>query len=50
MGKRSPKAVRAALQKLPKGLEAYDYAYNEAMERIEGQLVDQEELAKQVLS
>ncbi|KAK4163274.1 hypothetical protein QBC43DRAFT_301253 [Cladorrhinum sp. PSN259] len=49
-GKRSPKALRAALSRLPSGSEAYDYAYNEAMERIEGQLSDQEELAKQVLA
>ena len=38
------------MQKLPAGSEAYDYAYDTAMERIEGQLSDQEELAKQVLS
>ena len=49
-GKRSNRAVQAALQKLRGGLEAYDYAYDEAMRRIEGQLADQEELAKQALS
>ncbi|UKZ78708.1 hypothetical protein TrVFT333_006454 [Trichoderma virens FT-333] len=49
IGKRSPKAVRAALAKLPTGSEAYDLAYNDAMERIKGQVADQEELAKQVL-
>jgi hypothetical protein len=49
-GKRSPKAIRTALKKLPTGSEAYDYAYKDAMERIEGQLADEEELAKQVLS
>jgi hypothetical protein len=38
------------LKKLPTGSEAYDHAYKDAMERIEGQLIDQEELAKQVLS
>ncbi|KAH8588258.1 ankyrin repeat protein, partial [Bisporella sp. PMI_857] len=48
-GKRSPKAVRTALGKLITGSEAYDYAYKEAVERIEGQLSDEEELAKQVL-
>ncbi|RYP11922.1 hypothetical protein DL767_011214 [Monosporascus sp. MG133] len=50
IGKRSPKAVRAALTKLPTGSEAYDHAYENAMERIESQVSDQEELAKQVLS
>ncbi|UKZ83618.1 hypothetical protein TrVFT333_011427 [Trichoderma virens FT-333] len=49
IGKRSPKAVRAALAKLPTGSEAYDLAYNDAMKRIEGQVAGQEELAKQVL-
>jgi hypothetical protein len=38
------------LKKLPTGSEAYDHAYKDAMERIEGQLIDEEELAKQVLS
>jgi len=38
------------LKKLRTGSEAYNYAYEAAMERIEGQLSDQEELAKQVLS
>lgn len=49
-GKKSPKAIRSALKKLPTGSEAYDYAYTDAMERIEGQLADEEGLAKQVLS
>ncbi|KAL7906419.1 hypothetical protein GGI35DRAFT_458100 [Trichoderma velutinum] len=49
IGKRSPKAVRTALAKLPTGSEAYDLAYDNAMERIKGQVADQEELAKQVL-
>ncbi|KFZ13947.1 hypothetical protein V501_03464, partial [Pseudogymnoascus sp. VKM F-4519 (FW-2642)] len=49
-GKRSPKAVRTSLQKLASGSDAYDYAYTDAMKRIEGQLTDQEQLAKQVLS
>jgi hypothetical protein len=48
--KRSPKAIRAALKKLPAGSEAYDYVYKDAMERIGGQVAEQEELAKQVLS
>jgi Ankyrin repeats (3 copies) len=38
------------LKRLPSGSEAYDYAYQDAMERIEGQLAGEEELAKQVLS
>lgn len=50
MGKRSPKAIKAALTRLPVGSTAYDQAYNEAMERIEGQILDSETLAKQVLS
>ncbi|RYP09021.1 hypothetical protein DL764_001517 [Monosporascus ibericus] len=50
VGKRSPKAVRAALTKLPTGSEAYDDAYESAMERIESQGTDPEELAKEVLS
>ncbi len=50
IGKRSPKVLRAAVAGLPTGSRAYDHAYNDAMERIEGQVSDQEELAKQVLS
>jgi ankyrin repeat protein len=50
IGKRSPKALREALQKLPAGSEAYDHAYNDAMERIKGQVADQEDLAIQALS
>jgi ankyrin repeat protein len=50
VGKKSPKVIRAALRKLPSGSNAYDYAYKAAMTRIEGQVADQEELAKQVLS
>jgi ankyrin repeat protein len=50
IGKKSPKALRAALEKLPSGSEAYDRAYKRAMKRIEGQVADQKELAKQVLS
>ena len=49
-GKRAPTAVRDALKKLPTGSEAYDRAYSDAIERIEGQLSDQAELAKEVLS
>ena len=49
-GKKSPKAIRTALKRLLTGSEAYDRAYKDAMERIEGQLADEEELAKQALS
>ena len=50
IGKKSSKAIKTALKKLPAGSEAYDYAYKEAMERIEGQIADSEKLAKDVLS
>jgi ankyrin repeat protein len=49
-GKRSPKAIRTALGKLQTEFDAYDRAYQKAMERIEGQIEDRRELAKQVLS
>ncbi|KXH44474.1 ankyrin repeat protein [Colletotrichum simmondsii] len=49
-GKRSPKAVKAALETLATGSSAYDTAYDEAVERIEGQLEDQSALAKDALS
>jgi len=38
------------LEKLPKGSEAYDQAYKEAMDRIEGQKPGLQELAKRILS
>ncbi|KAJ6009169.1 hypothetical protein N7522_004185 [Penicillium canescens] len=38
IGMKSPKAIEIALKKLPKGSDAYDYAYDEAMERIKGQV------------
>jgi len=47
---RSPKATRTALKKFPKGSEAYNYAYEEAMERVDGQITNSRDLAKQVLS
>ncbi|OCK95650.1 purine and uridine phosphorylase [Cenococcum geophilum 1.58] len=50
IGKTSSKAIKTTLKKLPTGSEAYDYAYKEAMERIEDQIADSRELAKQVLS
>ncbi|RYP70705.1 hypothetical protein DL771_005309 [Monosporascus sp. 5C6A] len=49
-GKKSPKAVQDALTKLPTGSGAYNCAYEIAMERIERQLSDRPEVAKQVLS
>jgi len=48
-GKRTVKTVQAALEKLPKGSDAYDEAYKEAMERINEQK-DDEGFAKRVLS
>jgi hypothetical protein len=42
--------MRAALKNLATGSGAYDQAYEHAIERINGQVKDQEELAKQVLS
>ncbi|OBT51264.1 hypothetical protein VE04_08627 [Pseudogymnoascus sp. 24MN13] len=50
IGKRSPKAIKTALGKLPTGSEAYDFAYKEAMERIEGQIANSQDLAKQALA
>jgi hypothetical protein len=50
IGKISARAIRTTLKKLPTGSNAYDCAYEDTMERIEGQLQPQEELAKQVLS
>ncbi|KAL9607516.1 MAG: hypothetical protein Q9167_007571 [Letrouitia subvulpina] len=49
VGKRSRKAIRSALEKLASGSEAYDNAYEDAMKRVEGQIKDKEELAKQIL-
>ena len=49
-GKRSPKAIRVALKHLATGSGAYDHAYEDAMERVNSQIKDQGELAKQVLS
>jgi ankyrin repeat protein len=50
MGKRSTKAIRIALKKFATGSNAYDSAYTSAMQRIESQVPDQVELAKQVLA
>jgi hypothetical protein len=49
-GMRSPKAVRTALETLPKGSDGYDRAYDEAMERIHGQVPASRTLAEQALS
>ncbi|KFY91029.1 hypothetical protein V498_05706, partial [Pseudogymnoascus sp. VKM F-4517 (FW-2822)] len=49
-GRKSPKAIRTALKELSTGNDAYDDAYNNTMERIEGQLAGEKQLAKQVLS
>ncbi|KAF2468410.1 uncharacterized protein BDR25DRAFT_265562, partial [Lindgomyces ingoldianus] len=48
--KTTPKAIRIALQNLPKGSGALDCAYQEAMERVESQKPGFHKLAKQVLS
>jgi ankyrin repeat protein len=48
-GKKSPKAIRSALKELPTGSEAYNYAYEDAMKRIKGQLAEEKDLAEQVL-
>ncbi|GFF66045.1 conserved hypothetical protein [Aspergillus lentulus] len=48
--KKSTKKVREAIKNLPKGAEAYNHAYKDAMQRIEGHDVDSQNLAKDVLS
>jgi hypothetical protein len=48
-GKRAPKAVRTSLRNLATGSGAYDHVYEDAVERIKGQVKDQE-LATQALS
>ncbi|KAF5005581.1 hypothetical protein FDECE_7988 [Fusarium decemcellulare] len=50
IGKRSPASLKSSLKKLPKGSDAYDHAYKDAMERIRRQAGDTEQLAKDVLS
>lgn len=50
MDKTTPKAIKSALKKLPRGSEAYNQAYEEAMKRIEGQKPGFRELAVQILS
>jgi len=49
-GKTTKKAIKSTLEKLPKGSTALNKAYDEAIERIESQLPEESELAKNVLS
>jgi hypothetical protein len=49
-GKTSVKAVRAALNNMVTGSDAYDHAYKDAMERIQGQRSGHTQLVIQVLS
>ncbi|KAJ4167534.1 hypothetical protein NW754_011351 [Fusarium falciforme] len=49
MYKRTPKALRAALEGLPRGSTAYDDTYKQTMKRIQKQFPDQAELAVDVL-
>ena len=46
----SPKDMKAALESLPSGPGAYHYAYQETMQRIEGQVPGRRKLALQALS
>lgn len=48
--KKSVKAIRTTIEKLSKGTDSYDVAYQDAMERIRSQGRDQAELAMQALS
>lgn len=50
MDKTTAKAVKFALETLPKGSDALDHVYSEAMERIHNQKIGFQELARQVLS
>ncbi|CAJ2505561.1 Uu.00g129550.m01.CDS01 [Anthostomella pinea] len=49
-GKYTRRAIRTAIGKLATGSNAYDTAYQSAMERIQGQLQEQAKRAKEVLS
>ncbi|KAF2179509.1 hypothetical protein K469DRAFT_300743 [Zopfia rhizophila CBS 207.26] len=49
MDKTSKKEITCALGKLPKGSEALDYAYKEALQRIEFQKRGHRDLAKRIL-
>jgi hypothetical protein len=50
LDKRTAKDVKVTLAKLTKGPAALDVAYGEALQRIEGQLVGDRELARKALS
>ncbi|KAK1143896.1 hypothetical protein N8T08_006011 [Aspergillus melleus] len=47
---RSPKAIQNALKKPPQVLNAYDSAYDRAMERINGRVPSARELAEQTIT
>ena len=49
-GTMSPKAIRIALQHLPKRSNAYDKVFHDALARIDGQFESDKVLAKQVIS
>ncbi|PYH66772.1 uncharacterized protein BO88DRAFT_392289 [Aspergillus vadensis CBS 113365] len=49
-GKLSVTAVKKTLEKLPTGTDAYDVAYEEALERINGKTAGERELAFQILA
>ncbi|KAJ2993973.1 hypothetical protein NUW58_g1677 [Xylaria curta] len=49
-GKDTPKAIQTALRELKTGSDAYDAAYETSMARIQGQIRERVERAKQVLS
>ena len=49
-GTMSPKAIRTALQHLPKRSNAYDKVFHDALARIDGQIESDKVLAKQVIS
>src|ERR1700761_6530134 len=48
--KMSPREIRAALAKLPRGIDGLSKAYDDARQRIDGQLEGFRRLAHQVLS
>ncbi|KAB8238207.1 uncharacterized protein BDW43DRAFT_321254 [Aspergillus alliaceus] len=50
IGKRLPRAIRSQLKDLISGSRTYDSAYDNAIQRIEGQVTDQKDLAWQCLS
>ncbi|KAI2817405.1 hypothetical protein CBS115989_6041 [Aspergillus niger] len=49
-GKLSVTAIRRALKQLPSGTDAYNIAYEEAMERINGKTAGEKELAFQIIA